>query len=245
MRQAAALAQHVAKLIKPGQDYHEPFCGAMGSARKTVPVALANKGTRVYLSDTSKPLMTMWTAAFDGWKSPTKITRKLYDKYSVERPDDDPLTAFLGFGCSFGGRWFETYPGIGKDNLAEVSGVSIAKKVNAIKSPRVTLRCQDYRKVTPKGCLLYLDPPYADTAKRYSHKDEFNTDEFWQYARDLVKRDNTVLVTSFKAPSDFVPVFSWGDTVTYHAHRNSVQPDKPVINESIYMHKSQAKRVAQ
>lgn len=52
------------------------------------------------------------------------------------------------------------------------------------------------------GDVVYCDPPYKNTE---GYEIEFNTDAFWEWART---RDYPVYVSEYKAPSDFVSVWS-------------------------------------
>lgn len=48
----------------------------------------------------------MWQALQQGWQPPEIITKDEY-YYVKEHKDENPaLTGFVGFGCSFGGKWF-------------------------------------------------------------------------------------------------------------------------------------------
>ncbi len=61
----------------------------------------------------------------------------------------------------------------------------------------------DYKEITPKNAVIYMDPPYDGTTKyRFTieHKD------FWEHVRRLSK-DNFVYVSEQNAPDDFVVLF--------------------------------------
>ena len=48
----------------------------------------------------------MWKELQKGWITPDIITKEDY-YYIKENKDEKPyLTGFVGFGCSFGGKWF-------------------------------------------------------------------------------------------------------------------------------------------
>ncbi len=236
MRQARVLAEWVSKLIRKGQDYYEPFCGALGSARLCVPAAMKGGAARAVLSDSSEPLMTMWRAVRDGWVPPAKISRKIYDRLSRTRDPRDPMTAFVGFGCSFGGRYFNPYPQAGIDDAARRARDLVMKKAQALWYPQVVFRLTDYQRVRPRNALLYLDPPYVGSAKVHSHR-EFDGVQFWAYARELVETGNTVMVSSFQAPKAWRSVHSWGNTVAWAAHTGGTTGRQ--FDERIFMHRSQ------
>ena len=257
-RQSKALAEVVGKLIQPGMEYYEPFCGAMGSAMRCVPVVLEKGASKVHLSDYSESLITMWRALLSGWEPPEFISEEDYTKMRAIKDPKDPLTALVGFGAAFGGKWFGTFARHtrGVRNIPEkINTLLLQNKVKAIRNymseavcaakeksvvlgnfgDRVVIERKDYKDVRPKNALLYLDPPYAGRTNPYDAP-KFNHTEFWEYARALIKDGNIVLVTEFVAPEDFVCVYSWGDTVVRHyASKGS-----DGTNESIYMCSGQA-----
>jgi len=241
-RQSPKIAEMVGKHIKSGMTYYEPFCGALGAALKCVPVAEAHGACGIVLSDVSECLITMWKASLSGWVPPATVSLETYKTMEKTRDPTNPLTAYCGFGLSFGGRYFE---GLARDkkkrrNYALEAKKSILQKTKMLQEVKipVTIKHCDYREIRPIASLLYLDPPYANSTKAHDF-DKFSYPEFWDYVRDLVAFDNIVLITNFVAPKDFVRVFSWGDTTV--RHHSSKGTDG--TNESIFMHKSQVVKV--
>jgi DNA adenine methylase len=83
---------------KPNQVYLEPFVGGGWVLQEMT-------GERI-ASDGNIALIAMYKALQDGWIPPNEVSEELYRTYLVKSktPDNsDPLTAFIGFGCSFGG----------------------------------------------------------------------------------------------------------------------------------------------
>ena len=66
---------------------------------------------------------------------------------------------------------------------------------------KTKLYCNDYKKWNPVGCLIYCDPPYFGT----TNSEGFNTEIFWAVVRQWSKK-NTVFVSSYEAPDDFICV---------------------------------------
>lgn len=183
------------------------------------------------LSDVSEPLITMWRAVLDGWNPPDVVTQETYDRYKRARDPNDPMTAYCGFGMSFGGKWFGGYARNGVErHYALNARRSVLLKASALLKASVLLKASDYRDVTPRGQVIYLDPPYSGRTKAY-HFDSFSDTEFWNYARHM-SRDNAVIVTGFSAPSDFRKVYCWGDTVVRHHSSRGADG----TTESIYAH---------
>ena len=87
--------------IRAGREFWEPFCGGLG-------ITAVMSGPRV-ASDISEPLITLYKALQQGWDPPEVLTREEYAQLKKRQDPYDPLTAFAGFGCSFGGKWFGGY----------------------------------------------------------------------------------------------------------------------------------------
>lgn len=239
-RQGPAIAAVVARALTPGCVYFEPFCGACGSAYRVAP--LLPLGVSMRLSDSNEALVNMWRSVMVGWDPPDVILNDVYDRLKQTRDPLDPLTAYYGFGASFGGKWFGGYArdvrgGSGATNTklsirlkaATLLKASVLRKVSA------QFMASDYAYVKGVGVgVWYLDPPYRDTTK--AHGVKFDHIRFWTWARGLVLDGNKVIVTEFMAPDDFVSVYSWGDTaVRHHGGRGGDGTD-----ERIFVHESQA-----
>lgn len=219
-RQSKAITEALAPL-SAGQYYYEPFCGALGSASAVVPHFEMS-----FLSDASKPLITMWQAMLDGWEPPSFVSEDLYKKYADKRhaPDaEDPLTAWMGYAMSFGGKWFGGYA---RQAANDVEGTKRSQanqkraalsKIAAVRG-KCKLACMDYieaiENIRP-GSVVYLDPPYADRTRAHHTSKGFNHADFWDRAKKLSEH-STVFVSEFIAPKGWAVVHSWGDTVVRH-----------------------------
>ena len=157
------------------------------------------------LNDKHPYLIAMWQALKNGWMPPDVVTKEEYYRVKANMDENPALTGFVGFGCSFGGKWWggyakdkrgDDYCGQAKRGLLkDLSGV-----VNA------TFTCLDYKDVEiPDGAVVYCDPPYANTTG-YT-LGQFDTDEFWDYMRQLSKRCD-VYISEESAPDDFECIWS-------------------------------------
>lgn len=210
-RQSKAICQVLKPYVKEDTIYVEPFCGGMWSAAR---VARELHPRGMILNDINKPLMLLWEKCLKegcDWL-PSYPTVEEYAKYKEEQPENDPLTAYYGFGFSFGGAWYTSYikPGT-SHNGNQVR--SIKRKIDALsQTPFLALYCGSYKDLgIPDGAVVYCDPPYEGRTKAH-HFDSFDFPQFWQWVRDLSKRC-TVFVSCFDCPEDFETVYSWGDTV--------------------------------
>ena len=229
-RQGPKIAEFVTRALKPGMSYYEPFCGAMGVAYRVIPAA-AKAGLEIPiigLSDVNESVITMWRRALGGWVPPDVVSEETYRAVKSVRDPSDPMTAYCGFGMSFGSKWFGGYARNGSGRRFAIN----ASRSTLLKAS-VLLKACDYREVKPSNAVIYLDPPYAGRTK--AHGVDFDHGPFWEYASDPVGLGNAVLVTEFTAPEGWAAIHSFGDTVV--RHKDSKGKDGTV--ESIYVHESQ------
>jgi DNA adenine methylase len=222
----AAIVDAVAERL--GATVLEPFCGALN-------VTAALRSPRV-ATDACKPLITLYRALREGWTPPEVVDREMYDRVKASKDPDDPLTAFVGFGCSFGGKWFAGFdaghrPSCRGEAAAEAAR-SIVRKLALVVD--VPVRHADYRDHRPEAGVVYCDPPYAGTTG-YNGVGAFDSEQFWSTTRTW-SRKNVVLVSEYMAPADFVPVWEASvvravDTATHKQARTF---------ERLFVHESHA-----
>lgn len=193
-RIAKQLSSFLESKREPNQPFVEPFCGACN-----ITAEIQNPR---FAYDAHPQLIFLWKALLDGWIPPDTITEERYQeakqgKYSPH------LTAFIGFGCSFSGKYFG---GFARDNrgrsYARDAKNSLLRKVRRLKG--VQFECRDYLELNPKGSLIYCDPPYSSST---DYTISFSHEEFWEKCREWTK-DNLVLVSEYTAPEDFVEIWS-------------------------------------
>lgn len=203
----------------------EPF---MGAANMTV--ALAPHFDRVYAYDIHEDLILMWRAVQNGWVPPTETSKEEY--YLLKDSSPSPLRGFLGFGMSFGGKWFAGYTGGGNpQEIEEVKRLRPGSQSNYIKPARngvmklvdhsnITVTLSSYLKIpTPRNAVIYCDPPYQQTT---GYKHSFDHGEFWK-TMDEWSATNQVFVSSEQAPSNWETI--WEKQVKGTLNKNSnVQP---------------------
>jgi DNA adenine methylase len=155
-------------------------------------------------SDLHPDLIEMWNSLQSGWIPPDIVSREEYHLLKNSK-EISALKGFVGFGCSFSGKWFGGYAGNNTGrNYACNAKNSLMKKLPGLKN--VEFRVSDYTgiEVCPKS-LIYCDPPYKGTTG-YS-LGGFDHEEFWQWVR-YQSKENTVLVSEYEAPEDFTCVWS-------------------------------------
>ncbi len=191
------IAAYLNRIRKPGQPYWEPFVGAGWVLEKI-------KGQPIYASDANAALVFMWQRLQRGWEPPNVVTEEMYQEAKAGRYDA-ALTAFIGFGCSFGGKWFAGYARGENRNWAQEASNSISQKSNRFE--QAIFFCADFLTCYPpeSGCLIYCDPPYEDTTA-YGAVPPFDHSRFWERVRQLESGGHTVIVSEYQAPDDFSPV---------------------------------------
>lgn len=129
---------------------------------------------------------------------PETITEEQYQTIRANKDADPVLAGFVGFGCSFGGKWFGGYArNKGGTNYAAQSKRSLLKDMATLGGAEIF--CGDYKQVPiPPGAVVYADPPYDNTTGYNNEK--FNSTEFWQAMRLLADTGHTVYISEQTAP---------------------------------------------
>lgn len=180
-RHAKDILPIVLKGRLPGQWYVEPFVGGFNMIDKVDGNRIAN--------DFNYYLIELFRAIQNGWLPPTDISENEY-KHIKDNKDSYPpeLVGFVGFGCSYGGVFFNTFArgGFQKNgkprNYCNESRTNILKQ--KLKIEGVIINYGNYWDLEiPENSIIYCDPPYQGTS---DYKIKFDHDEFWQWARDKV-----------------------------------------------------------
>ena len=139
------------------------------------------------------------------------------------------LSGFVGFGCSFGGKWFGGYArNKTNTNYALQSKKSLLKDMNTLMDAEFI--CEDYRNVVlPDNCVIYADPPYNGTTG-YG-KEKFDSEAFWEYIREISK-EHLVFVSEQTAPSDFICIWEKPFTRTLDVNKNN----QFKVTEKLFIH---------
>ena len=139
----------------------------------------------------------MWQYVLDGSGLPTEITAAQYQEVKQSETAPDWLKGFVGFGCSFAGKWWGGYArgGVqGKQNYAMCARNSTLKKASTMVG--VTFTHGSYKDVVPEpSSMLYCDIPYRNTTG-YS-TGSFNHDEFYSWAVAMKSLGHTVLASEY------------------------------------------------
>lgn len=188
---------------KPGQVYVEPF---VGGANTLIRVS----GQRI-AADANPYLIAMWKAVQAGWQPPDVVTE---DEYNAVKADFDryapELVAFIAFGCTFGGGWFNTYARDNRgDDYVQQTKSALNRKRRALQGVTFIHATYDALSIPPRS-LIYCDPPYAGTT---GYMSAFDSAAFWQWADAMTDDGHTVFVSEYHAPAHWRCVWAKERTV--------------------------------
>ena len=201
------------------------FCGSCAVEAKLAPYF-----NKVICNDKHEYLIEMLKAVQNGYELPEHISEEEYKQIRLHKDENKVLTGFVGFGCSFGGKFFGGYArNKEQTNYALQSKKSLLKDIVQLQNAEFT--CLDYHDVPiPKYSVVYADPPYANTTTYQGQK--FNTDEFWEYMREISK-DNQVYISELTAPDDFECI--WEKPFTRTLDRNKENQFK--VTEKLFTYR--------
>lgn len=206
------IAQDIASVIsvRGGDCFVSLFCGSCAVESKV------QGFSRKILNDRHQYLIALLQGVQRGYELPESITPEQYQHIREHKDDDPTLAGFVGFGCSFGGKWFGGYArNATGTNYAAQSKRSLLKDMATLQD--ATFVCADYRRVCiPPRAVIYADPPYNNTTGY--HGDRFDSAEFWIAMRLLADTGHTVFVSEQEAPPDIQCV--WERKFTRTLDRN-------------------------
>jgi len=205
------IAKHIAPIIQGFIDsgnyetYIEPFVGGANM------IEHIECETRCG-SDVNKYLIAMFNKLQLGWLPPEHVSEATYRKHRKYLTSlGQAMSGFVGFCCSYSGKWFGGYAR-GNDNkgkprnYADESRRNLLKQLPAIQDVQFT--CHTYKNWAPENCVVYCDPPYANTTK-YKAGD-FDHADFWQWCKEYAKPqyNNVILVSEYNAPDGIECIWS-------------------------------------
>ena len=193
------LTEYLNLQLKDGQPFVDLFCGSCNVVTK-----IDSNRIRI-ANDKHKYLIAMWKALQEGWAPPQYLTKEEYNFIKNNKEDKPCLTGFVGFGCSFAGKWFGGYAQSDRwKNYCISANRGCLKKLRHLNN--VKFFDLDYRKVDiPVGSLVYCDIPYRNTTQYdKSEVGVFNHDEFYKWVKQNHKKYD-IYISEYKhnVPDDF------------------------------------------
>ena len=227
-RTSKLIAEYLNSQLQDQQPFVDLFCGSCNIISKINPLR------KRIANDKHFYLVEMWTAFLNGKPFPTKITKEDYAHIKLNKEDDPALTGFVGFGMSFGGKWFGGFTGEvsknGQDYLkCAVSGTEV--KLKGLRG--VDFFNRDYYNVPiPDGAVVYCDIPYrGTTAYCKSEVGAFDHEAFYNWAKDMIGIGHKVFISEYaeNVPEDAVVVWSKESGTTNAAWQGSAKKTVEVL----------------
>lgn len=186
---------------------------------------------KCYANDICKDLIMLHKLVKNNEFKNPKITKEKWTKYKFNTKSSAER-AFAGFGCSFGGSFFNGYINDPTNNdMTYSSLVRLAPKIqNVVFTNKNYIDfLQNFKFDQNKKYVIYLDPPYRNTSCQ--PWPEFDSNKFWNIARKLGSKKNiTIIVSEVSAPSDFKCIYKLNRRNGMH----NITTDKINIQESLY-----------
>lgn len=198
----AKIARRIVAAILADTDardvWYEPFVGGGNIMEHAAPHFQRCAG-----SDIHPDLIMMWQHVTAGGSVPEFISREDYQ--ALRRAEPSWLRGYVGFGASFGGKWFGGYGVSPRDGeVCRASYRSVSRQAAVFRAHGVRFKCAPFGSITPPdGAVIYCDPPYAGTTG-YSSTGEFDYREFYRVLQGWAET-RSVYVSEYEVPDD-VPV---------------------------------------
>jgi len=185
-----------------------------------VTVAAAKAGFTIEASDAHPALIAMWQALALGWEPPAlDCTPEVYQAAKA-RDDSDPIKALIGFGASFGARYFEGFArGEGRDYFDNARR-AVLRKIGDM-GPRTSFECRSFEAASARSdAVIYCDPPYIGTTGYKTGGPKFDHEVFWAWVR-AQSEISPVFVTEYVVPADARIVHTFARTQTVRSRQGA------------------------
>lgn len=183
---------------KENQWYVEPFCGGCNLIDKV-------NGNRI-ANDINFYLIKMWIKLQEGWIPKKDISREEYNRIRDNKDDYDPwFVGYVGFNCSYSGKWFGGYAGKTKTKLGTIRDYQ-AEAYNNIMNQVPNLQGIQFNNKSyldlniPENSIIYCDIPYQGTTE---YKDGFNYSVFYNWVRQMKLIGHEIFISEYNMPDDF------------------------------------------
>lgn len=212
----------ISRNCRGGRTFLSLFCGSCAVECKITGFS------KMILNDNHKYLIALYNGLQNGYQLPDDISETEYQYVRNHKEDDEVLTGFVGFGCSFGGKWFGGYGRSKGRSHAQESKKALLRDMKILQNAKFI--CKDYRDVAlPDNCVIYADPPYNNTTG-YGNK-KFDSNAFWEYARE-VSKTHLMFISEQTAPNDFVSIWEKPFTRTLDVNKNN----QFKVTEKLFIH---------
>jgi len=200
-------------------EYIEPFVGGANLIDKIENHSKIGSDINVFL-------INMWQRLQLGWSPRVDISKEEYSKYrDLSKTKDHPNDmmaeiGFIGFICSYGGRFYDGgYANIsGNRNYQQEAYRNIMKQVPDILDVKFIF--DDYRNLKFNSpSVIYCDIPYKGT-KEYTEAG-FDHEYFYSWVKERVKEGHHVFISEFYMPDEFSEI--WKKEVKSSLNKENVK----------------------
>lgn len=191
-KQAKWIVGELESVRVDGQRFVDMFAGTWNIVSK-----MSARGPRV-ANDLCVPLVNMAKAWRDEWRPPIELSRERYHEIKFAMDYEDPMTAFAGFGLSYGGKWFGGYASNNRgDDFCGAATNAINRKLEACADVEFTNL--DFRRFEVRpGDLVYSDAPYFGTTTFGFFQEPFPFDEYIEATKRWAALGATVVVSEYQ-----------------------------------------------
>ena len=163
-------------------------------------------GGEIIACDYNKYIIALYNAILKGYELPDYISEEEYYELKYNKEKNEILAGFVGFGCSYSGKFFGNYAknSTGR-NYCKNAKNSLMRKFSNIDKENIQFVWSNYKDLKPMGYLVYCDPPYKSNTQSTMQSygvEEFDSSLFWDVMREWSK-NNTVIISEYEAPDDF------------------------------------------
>lgn len=162
---------------------------------------------------------------------PDHVTEEEYREFKSKK-ELNGVTGVIGFTCSFGGSFFNTYA----RNSDGRNYIKVAKNNALAQSPNlrdaIFINSSYQLLDIPKNSIIYCDPPYEGTT---GYEGGFNHLDFWEWVRTKSLEGHSVFVSEYIAPDDFICVWRKEQTTSLNNRSKSIKAtEKLFIFNDLY-----------
>lgn len=195
---AKELSKELQSRLKEGQAFVDLFCGSCNVVSKIkAPVRIANDLHKelIALHKAVQGDNTVGAVLQEGWIPPSSVSELEYKEIKNSNEVPDYLKAFVGFGCSFSGKYWGGYArGSEVRNYATNAKNTLLTKHKTLKDVQFT-NLQYHELLLHDNSLIYCDIPYKETTG-YS-TGSFQHESFYLWAKEMKDKGHTVLVSEY------------------------------------------------
>ena len=172
---------------------------------------LADVSDRVIAVEAHPGLVALHKAVQDGWVPPEHVSEAQYQE--VRRGDQTTaLAAFVGFGCSFGGKWWGGYARNEVGNAtARNYCLNARRAVLRETRPNVDHVRADALTCAITAAVVYCDPPYEGTTGYTAIDGPPELGAWWRRLADLASTGQACYLSEYAEapPTDIEARLVW------------------------------------